>query len=157
MIPTLVSAQRRILDGEAVAIEIIIDISNHKEAERKLTAAALIDVLTGLPNRAAFDRHLGSEIATISYNGTLSLASIDLNGFKGLNHRHGHGVGAAFLRVIAQQLRSRSRVADFVGRIGGEAGADIMRRWESACHGASRQANPTNKGRSPTEGGACRG
>jgi diguanylate cyclase (GGDEF)-like protein len=45
---------------------------------------------------------------------------IDLNGFKGINDAHGHGVGDRVLEIVARRLRGAVRPEDEIGRLGGD-------------------------------------
>ena len=120
LVPTLISAHRRVVAGRSVDIEIIQDNSKRRAYEQQISRAAFNDHLTGLPNRYAFDRTLAATIATRRNDETIGLAFIDLNGFKSVNDSHGHAVGDALLRLFALRLRSRSKTADFVARLGGD-------------------------------------
>lgn len=120
IIPTLISTQRRTINGQQLDIEIIIDNSERKAFERDILEAAYTDVVTGLPNRAAFDRRLHSMLAERRAGEGISLAYIDLNGFKSINDRHGHAAGDRMLRQLAQRLRTRADPQHFVARIGGD-------------------------------------
>lgn len=120
IIPTLISCQRRMVDGEVADIEIILDNSERKEFENRILKAAFTDTMTDLPNRAAFDRELRERIDGKTDAQALGLAFLDLNGFKAVNDQHGHSVGDSLLRVVAQRLRWRSRASDFVARLGGD-------------------------------------
>lgn len=124
LIPTLISAQRIILSGQAVDLEIIVDNSERKELERQLKQAALMDAATGLANRAAFDAHLASSLIA---QPSVGLAFLDLNGFKAVNDREGHAVGDRLIQVIGQRLRARCRASDFVARIGGDEFAIVFK------------------------------
>lgn len=82
---------------------------------------ALIDPLTGLPNRAAWTERLEHEIAQWQQHGnTLSLAMLDLDHFKRINDNYGHLAGDKVLKIIATVLRKRMRGNDFIARFGGE-------------------------------------
>ncbi|WP_330205711.1 GGDEF domain-containing protein [Pseudomonas sp. AM14(2022)] len=90
----------------------------HLEEQRQ---KALIDPLTGLPNRAAWSERLEHEINQWQQHGnTLSLAMLDLDHFKRINDNYGHLAGDKVLKIIATVLRKRLRAADFIARFGGE-------------------------------------
>jgi len=90
----------------------------HLEEQRQ---KALIDPLTGLPNRAAWSERLDHEIAQWQQHGnTLLLAMLDLDHFKRINDNYGHLAGDKVLKIIASVLRKRLRGTDFVARFGGE-------------------------------------
>lgn len=120
IVPTLISTQRRTIDGERFDIEIIIDNSQRKAFERSLLEAAYTDVLTGLPNRAAFDHRLSTLLEQRPPGEGICLAYIDLNGFKSINDGHGHATGDRVLRQIADRLRAHADPRHFMARIGGD-------------------------------------
>ncbi|GLK84982.1 hypothetical protein GCM10017653_30520 [Ancylobacter defluvii] len=120
IIPTLISTQRRTINGQQLDIEIIIDNSERKAFERGILEAAYTDVVTGLPNRAAFDHRLRNLLAQWHVDQGVALAYIDLNGFKSVNDRHGHLVGDRVLRHVAERLRSYVDPQRFAARIGGD-------------------------------------
>ncbi|MCQ6256157.1 GGDEF domain-containing protein [Pseudomonas sp. Q11] len=82
---------------------------------------ALIDPLTGLPNRAAWSERLEQEVAQWQQHGnSLLLAMLDLDHFKRINDNYGHLAGDRVLKIIASVLRRRLRGSDFIARFGGE-------------------------------------
>jgi len=90
----------------------------HLEEQRQ---KALIDPLTGLPNRAAWSERLDHEIHQWQQHGnTLLLAMLDLDHFKRINDNYGHLAGDKVLKIIATVLRKRLRGTDFIARFGGE-------------------------------------
>lgn len=90
----------------------------HLEEQRQ---KALIDPLTGLPNRAAWGERLEQEVAQWQQHGnTLLLAMLDLDHFKAINDNYGHLAGDKVLKIIASVLRKRLRGSDFIARFGGE-------------------------------------
>lgn len=91
---------------------------DHLEVQRQ---KALIDPLTGLPNRAAWSERLDQEVNTWHQRGNnLSLAMLDLDHFKRINDGYGHLAGDKVLKIIANVLRKRLRSSDFIARFGGE-------------------------------------
>lgn len=80
---------------------------------------ALQDPLTGLPNRRALDEQLRT-LSSSAAAQPLSVALVDLDGFKGVNDNKSHAEGDDVLRVIASTLRDALRGDDFVARYGGD-------------------------------------
>ena len=90
----------------------------HLEEQRQ---KALIDPLTGLPNRAAWSERLEhEELRVQQQGGDLLLAMLDLDHFKSINDSYGHQAGDKVLKIIAGELRKRLRPNDFIARFGGE-------------------------------------
>ncbi|GGN04398.1 diguanylate cyclase [Thermus composti] len=86
-----------------------------------LEEAALTDPLTGLPNRRAFDRFLPEELKRAErYGYPLSLAVLDLRGFKPINDRLGHATGDQALIRVAEALKRERRNGDRIFRWGGD-------------------------------------
>jgi len=79
------------------------------------------DPLTGLPNRRLFFARTDAELERSCRIGQpLALLFIDLDGFKPVNDRLGHGAGDQVLRVTAERLSGCLRGSDLVARIGGD-------------------------------------
>ncbi len=94
------------------------------EEQRQL---ALVDMLTELPNRAAWDERLEVEVARWQrYGGELLLAVLDVDHFKCINDDFGHLAGDRVLKIIAGELRKRLRKTDFIARFGGEEFALLL-------------------------------
>ncbi|MDD1506364.1 GGDEF domain-containing protein [Pseudomonas sp. CNPSo 3701] len=91
---------------------------DHLEEQRQ---KALLDPLTGLPNRAAWTERLDLELARLQrYGGDLLLAVLDIDHFKRINDDYGHLAGDKVLKIIAGELFKRLRKTDFIARFGGE-------------------------------------
>lgn len=89
--------------------------------QRELRDMALLDTLTGIPNRRAFDSTVKRVVeATKRSGGRLGLAVIDIDFFKKVNDTYGHGVGDELLRHVARTISATLRDSDFFARIGGE-------------------------------------
>ncbi len=79
------------------------------------------DPLTGLYNRAAFQKHLDEELnRTERYHRPFSLIMLDIDRFKTINDSYGHNVGDQILQQIAGLIREELRDTDSVARWGGE-------------------------------------
>src|SRR5690606_37951439 len=77
--------------------------------------------LTGVRNRRSFDPLLRSLVGDLPDTGTgLTVVMFDIDHFKALNDEHGHLVGDATLREVAEALEEESREGDLVARFGGE-------------------------------------
>lgn len=88
------------------------------ERERQLSGT---DSLTGLANVRAFRSAMAMIVAASQRSGRpLTLAYIDLDNFKCVNDRYGHGRGDALLRDVARSIRSTIRVTDSAARMGGD-------------------------------------
>ena len=97
-------------------------IVNQLTTERKhLQEIALIDAVTGLYNRNAFDQFAPKELAQAERNKkTISLAILDLDYFKKVNDKYGHDTGDKVLADVGLWLRNTLRKGDMVFRWGGE-------------------------------------
>ena len=91
------------------------------ESLREEQRMAMIDALTGIPNRAAYDDRIEEEYKRWKrFERPVSLIAWDIDRFKTINDAYGHKAGDKVLRVIAQHLARHVRDTDFVGRYGGE-------------------------------------
>lgn len=90
--------------------------------------AAVFDQLTGLPNRAVFDRRIAQTIDDAAADGgaPVGLIMIDIDHFKQVNDAYGHSRGDAVLISVASQLQSRLRHDGTLFRIGGEEFAVML-------------------------------
>ncbi len=89
--------------------------------QERLQQMALIDPLTGLANRRQLDHFAAQALRRAQRHGDhLAVVLLDLDGFKGLNDRHGHAAGDGVLREVAQRARQATRETDLVARLGGD-------------------------------------
>ena len=86
---------------------------------------ALLDPLTGLYNQRYLTRHLTGLLHGPRPN-PLALLMVDVDHFKSVNDRFGHAAGDQALKLIADTLRSGTRVFDSVARYGGEEFVVVM-------------------------------
>lgn len=117
-------AERARLDAEVQRLRAMqLEHENRQLAvrARELGRHALEDQLTGLANRRRVDHELPAHLEQArERRGALSIAAVDLDHFKAVNDRYGHGVGDDVLREIARILTENTRSNDLLARMGGE-------------------------------------
>lgn len=103
--------------SENAARAIVTSSSMHKFDELTLT-----DSLTGLYNHGLWWKRLHEEFSRAKRmkDAMISIVVFDLDHFERINVAHGYLVGDELLRVVADHIKSRVRIPDIVGRIGGE-------------------------------------
>jgi diguanylate cyclase (GGDEF)-like protein/PAS domain S-box-containing protein len=109
------------------AIAIVRDITERKNAESIIKHQANYDILTDLPNRLLFSELLKNAlIQADKMNLSVSLMSIDLDGFKPVNDLYGHEAGDELLRQVSKRLLKCVGESNFVARVGGDEFAVIL-------------------------------
>jgi diguanylate cyclase (GGDEF)-like protein len=79
------------------------------------------DALTGVHNRRALMARIAEALTEArQQHQPLSLIFLDLDHFKAINDRHGHLIGDACLRILAERVQSELRPGDTLARWGGE-------------------------------------
>jgi diguanylate cyclase (GGDEF)-like protein len=90
-------------------------------ARKALHTLTLHDSLTGLPNRQLFADRYGQLISRADrFNERAVIFQFDLDGFKAINHRHGHQIGDRLLAEVAGRLDLTLRKTDTMARIGAD-------------------------------------
>ena len=111
-----------------------------KEAEARMQHMALIDDLTGLPNRRLLADRLSQNLAKARReNRRVALLYIDIDGFKLVNDSLGHSIGDVLLGQVAQRVISRFRQSDTLARIGSDEFTLILDHVQS-CPDAEKAA-----------------
>jgi diguanylate cyclase (GGDEF)-like protein len=101
---------------EAARAADLLEVEN-----RQLSAAAGTDSLTGLANRRRFDEFLEDQCGLARrYGLSVSVLFLDLDRFKAVNDKHGHGTGDDVLIAVANALRATLRNVDLPARLGGD-------------------------------------
>lgn len=104
--------------------ELTID---RERAAAQIRLMAERDGLTGLPNRAAFRELLSEALAAREGDGAaLAVAVIDVDDFKQINDRHGHGTGDAFLAALGERIAGAAGPDDVVARLGADEFALVL-------------------------------
>jgi len=102
-------------------VALFSDITTMKAHENALEQLANHDALTRLPNRVLLADRLRQDMAQAERRGTpLAVVFLDLDGFKGVNDRHGHDVGDELLIALAQRMKATLREGDTLARVGGD-------------------------------------
>lgn len=113
------TSERRTRDGGIVGVR--TDVTALKRAEEQARHLANHDPLTGLPNRRLLVDRLERYFSQARRDKSLvAVLLVDLDYFKLINDRHGHGAGDDALREIALRLRAAVREVDTVARHGGD-------------------------------------
>ena len=100
------------------------------QQERNL---ALIDPLTEINNRLAYNERIAQEYARWKrYQAPLVFTVWDVDNFKKINDTYGHQAGDKVLKVVAKLLTSQVRETDFVARYGGEEFVILLPETELA-------------------------
>ena len=99
----------------------------------RLERVALIDTVTDVANRRAFESHLQNSLLDWGQLGSpFSVLLCDIDHFKRVNDVYGHPAGDALLRNIASRILGCVRKNDVVARFGGEEFAVILRKARAA-------------------------
>ncbi|MDV7104836.1 EAL domain-containing protein [Vibrio sp. TH_r3] len=106
---------------EAQYLHILENVTQQVAIEQSLEKAAFVDSLTGLDNRASFNRHFSNMFSDAQRVGEkVVLFYIDLDRFKYLNDELGHEYGDLLLKHVAERLKHCFKQCDVVARIGGD-------------------------------------
>ena len=107
-------------DATIGAVLVFRDVSAQRKLANELSHQATHDTLTGLVNRAEFERRLTHLLASASPHDPHALLYLDLDQFKVVNDTCGHVAGDDLLRQISALLRTKLRARDTLARLGGD-------------------------------------
>jgi diguanylate cyclase (GGDEF)-like protein len=114
----------------AISIGIAILSEVLRREGRDAEDMALVDRLTGLPNRRHMEIALAGEFAAAQRGQHLSVVLFDLDHLRLVYDRHGHPAGDRTLKDFAKILRANTRKQDLSARFGGEMFVSVMRDTE---------------------------
>jgi len=128
----LTQLQRQLAESQS-------EINTLRDEVRSARQESLIDALTGLGNRRAFDRHLSTclasclatDVAAAALGAATSAAPvcllmIDIDRFKRVNDTYGHAFGDQVLRAVGQVLKAAAPEGSLAARVGGEEFALLL-------------------------------
>ncbi|MDX1280690.1 bifunctional diguanylate cyclase/phosphodiesterase [Shewanella colwelliana] len=120
--PAWKSCRKILVDQDIFYVTLFSDISAKKKLESKLTEQAMVDTLTGLPNRHHLKQLLNQAlIESRNAPGTLgAVMFMDLNGFKNINDCFGHATGDKVLQLVSARLEASCIEKADIARLGGD-------------------------------------
>lgn len=101
----------------------------HSETQAHITRLAYMDALTGLPNRASFERFVAGVLSRTGSR-TLGIHYLDLDDFKTINDTLGHRTGDLLLAEVGKRLKKAVGESAFVARLGGDEFAICCENFE---------------------------
>jgi diguanylate cyclase (GGDEF)-like protein len=127
---------RASVTADRMALEALATVAEEAYARLALTAEmgrlANHDALTSLPNRTLFLDRVEQAVSRSRRGGDpFAVLFLDLDGFKGVNDRFGHGEGDELLKTVAARLTGCLRAEDSVARLGGDEFAVLVEGVEA--------------------------
>lgn len=105
-----------------------------RASEAEFRRMAHHDPLTGLANRLLLADRLEQAIDRAARSGRqVAVLTLDLDGFKPINDRHGHAAGDELLKTVAHRLQRALRAADTAARVGGDEFVLVLEDLESVA------------------------
>ncbi len=103
------------------------DLSRLRTEFKRVRRESLVDPLTGIQNRRAFDHSLAEYCEKAKADGvSVCLLMVDIDHFKKVNDTHGHVVGDAVLKWVTESIDATIRGGDVLARYGGEEFAVLL-------------------------------
>lgn len=129
------------LDGSKCLFALSRDITERKQAEEKIRNLAFYDTLTQLPNRRLLNDRLEQAMAASRRSAHYgALMFLDLDNFKPLNDKYGHGVGDLLLIEAARRISCCVREMDTVARFGGDEFVVMLGELDTDKHKSIAEA-----------------
>lgn len=125
IVPHYVEFEPAVADINLIALHL-------QEQRAQLAHLSLTDPLTGLPNRRAFETRFPQALGLAERQHPVALVMLDIDHFKGINDRFGHGVGDQVLLALAQSLQDLTRRADLAARLAGDEFVALLTGLDAA-------------------------
>ncbi|WP_158279441.1 putative bifunctional diguanylate cyclase/phosphodiesterase [Falsochrobactrum shanghaiense] len=114
--------------GQPARLAVVVDVTEQRQTEARISFMAHHDALTALPNRVLFLDELRRTLRHFErHNQPAAILCIDLDYFKDVNDTLGHPIGDKLLQQVSERLRGALRDNDLVARLGGDEFAVIQR------------------------------
>lgn len=104
--------------GQTHLLSVGLDVTAHKQAERRLSMLVDHDAVTGLLSRSAFQRELDAMLRSVHGQGVLFVCDIDE--FRAVNEVSGHERGDAVLALFARKAMTHEPLPSLAARLGGD-------------------------------------
>lgn len=115
--------------------ELLRELTQRKQNEKKFIHIATHDELTGLPNRTLLKDRLEQALAWARRDHSkIAVLFVDLDNFKPINDGMGHIVGDEILRTMATRMAGCMRATDTIARFGGDEFVVVMTEIRSTEH-----------------------
>lgn len=120
-LPSMVDCTAITDHGRVIGIVTPADVFLSWQQLRAVISGAMLDPLTGLMNRLAYERRLHEEWSRAQRTGcSIAVIIVDLDRFKSINDVYGHAAGDLVIREVAGRLEQSLRSYDVVARYGGD-------------------------------------
>lgn len=131
--PAWKSCRKIQIEGEVFYVTLFSDISAQKRLELRLTEQAMVDTLTGLPNRHQLKQLLNQVLIDNQVNPDKlgAVMFMDLNGFKNINDCFGHATGDKVLQLVSARLEASCIEKADIARLGGDEFTLILQDCQS--------------------------
>jgi diguanylate cyclase (GGDEF)-like protein len=121
--PPIVTRYVELAPAAAAINRIAQQLHNQRE---QLARLSLTDPLTALPNRRAFETQFPRMLGLAERGHAIALVLLDVDHFKAINDRFGHGAGDRALLALAATLKALTRSADAAARLAGDEFAVLL-------------------------------
>ena len=127
LIDLAIYSRQLVYGDRPAALLALMDTTERKRAEARLTFMAQHDGLTGLPNRNLLRQQMDDILLRTRRNAEqVAVLVIGLDHFKAVNDTLGHGVGDNLLRGVGKRLRSMLRDDDALARLNSDEFAIVQ-------------------------------
>jgi diguanylate cyclase (GGDEF)-like protein/PAS domain S-box-containing protein len=127
LIDLAIYSRQLVHGGQAAVLLALMDTTERKRAEARLTFMAQHDALTGLPNRNLLRQQMDDVLLRSRRNAEkVAVLVLGLDHFKAINDTLGHGVGDKLLRGVGKRLHSLLRDDDALARLNSDEFAIVQ-------------------------------